>query len=162
MDFNGKDAEQSFVVAQNLKGFFVECSMFKKDIPPKKAAKDEANKSVPQAEEKEIDPKERVTVKAWGDTQELQGFVPESVICWLEFWDGDTGQKLLFNQSMTISSYPSRRGAQVPPVPEQVPEAEKPADGQVPSQDKPPLEVVAGVGNIAGMPGTPPPPPAGP
>jgi prepilin-type N-terminal cleavage/methylation domain-containing protein len=120
MNFSGKDVEQSFVVAENLKGFYAECSLFKKDIPPKEEDKKEGQKDDVQKEaEKEIDPKERVTSATWGDKAALQGFVPQSITCWLEFWDGTTPQSLLFSQAVSIVSYPSIRGSlQAPPPPE--------------------------------------------
>jgi hypothetical protein len=151
MNYSGKDAEQSFVVAQNIKGFFVECSMFKKDIPVQESDKKEAS----GAEEKEIDPKERVTVTTWGDKAKLQGFVPQAVTCWIEFWGDEGSLPLLFSQAVAIASYPSRRGSLQKPPPEP---AASPLAPDAPAAEKQP-ESTAGV-PVNGNPPVLPPQPA--
>ncbi len=95
-----KDTEdaivQSYVVADNLRGAYLECELLKKDVPRKK---DETEKEIPEGE--------MVQSTTWGDKDPLQGFVPRSVSCWLWFWQGDSQKSILFGEVIEIKSYPS-------------------------------------------------------
>ncbi|NDD53991.1 prepilin-type N-terminal cleavage/methylation domain-containing protein [bacterium] len=100
MDYAGKNPDSSYLVAQGLAGFFVECSLFKADLPEKKPG---AGK-----EEQEISPDERVMAAGWGDKEKMQGFVPHHVTYWLSFLIGAT-ETLSYTDTIVVASYPSKR-----------------------------------------------------
>lgn len=89
---------QSYVIADNVAGAYVECEMLKKDMPRKK-----------EDEEKEIPEDECVQSTTWGDKENLQGCVPRTVTCWLSCWEGQKERKVLFSETIEIKSYPSQR-----------------------------------------------------
>jgi prepilin-type N-terminal cleavage/methylation domain-containing protein len=107
---------QQYVIADNLRGAYLECELFKRDIPQKK---EDADKEIPEAE--------CVQSTTWGNKENLQGFVPRTVTCWLDFWQGDGAKSVLVCEVIDIKSYPTQHPKPEDKKPDQPP---SPADQQ--------------------------------
>ena len=112
INYAGKSTDEklvkSFVVAENIKGVYVQCSMFKRDAADPKVAEKHKNNN------------ERIQLLRWGDVPQTQGVVPELVHIWLELWSGIGLEPVLFSTVALISCYPAQRtdSNKKTPVPE--------------------------------------------
>lgn len=88
---------KSFVVAENIKGVYLQCAMFKRDAADPKVAEKHKNNN------------ERLTVLRWGDVSQTQGVVPELVQIWLELWSAIGLDPVLFSTAAVIGCYPALR-----------------------------------------------------
>ncbi len=88
---------KSFVVAENIKGVYVQCSLFKRDVGD------------PKVVEKHKNDNERLQVLRWGDVPQTQGVVPVLVQIWLELWTDIGHDPVLFSTAAVIGCYPALR-----------------------------------------------------
>lgn len=86
-------AIRSYVVADDVKGFFVE-------YVTKKEEKGDKPK------EKPTEPQE-IRSFSWGNKEELQGVVPEKVLIWIDFWNDKKTKGTQFHALFPILSYPT-------------------------------------------------------
>jgi prepilin-type N-terminal cleavage/methylation domain-containing protein len=91
---------RTYVVADNIKGFFVEYSMPRESKDEKK-------------EEKSV-----LALFKWGDREDTKALVPQKVSVWLDIWDDNKKRSFRFHAVFPIFSYPTydpRKGKQQQP-----------------------------------------------
>jgi prepilin-type N-terminal cleavage/methylation domain-containing protein len=81
---------RTYVVADNIKGFFVEyCTL--------RESKDE-----------KAGEKQEVTFFKWGDREDTKAVVPQKVSIWLDMWDDSKRRSFRFHAIFPIFSYPTQ------------------------------------------------------
>ncbi len=132
---------QQYVVADNLRGAYMECELFKRDIPRKK-----------EDEDKEFPEGETLQSTTWGTKENLQGIVPRTVTCWLDCWQGDSANSVVVCEVIEIKSYPTQH-----PKPEENKQsaAQAPVDANqtaqpVPDGQQPGLQVQQQLAPVVG------------
>jgi len=92
---------RSLIVADGIKGMYVEYVMLEKDI--KQSEKEAKAAFEPK---KESDKEWRSC--SWGQHKETAGVVPQRVNVWLDMWDDNKRKVVRFNATFPILSYPTQ------------------------------------------------------
>jgi type II secretory pathway component PulJ len=92
---------RSLVVADGIKGFYVEYIMLEKDI--KRSDKEEK-----AAADKPKEPDKEWRSCSWGQHKETSGVVPQRVNVWLDMWDDNKRKTVRFNATFVVLSYPTQ------------------------------------------------------
>jgi prepilin-type N-terminal cleavage/methylation domain-containing protein len=84
-----KHTIRTYVVADNIKGLFIEYSM-------PRESKDEKTEE-----------KKELTLFRWGDREETKAVVPQKVSIWMDIWDDNKRRSFRFHAVVPVLSYPT-------------------------------------------------------
>lgn len=92
---------RSLIVADGIKGMYIEYIMLEKDI--KRSEKEE---KAAFESKRESDKEWRSC--SWGQHKETSGVVPQRVNVWLDMWDDNKRKTVRFNATFPVLSYPTQ------------------------------------------------------